>query len=94
MTEEKRSIVLTSGNVKETVDTCLATGNTYSVVFKKKDGTIRSMRVTTSLKEIPKELHPKGDKTPNPEAKNVWSIDDKGWRAFRYDSVISFVEVT
>jgi hypothetical protein len=29
-------------------------------------------------------------KTPNPEVLAVWDLENKGWRSFRYDSVIGF----
>jgi hypothetical protein len=32
-------------------------------------------------------------KTPNPDVLAVWDLDAKGWRSFRYDSIISFYEL-
>lgn len=62
------------------------------VVFKKKNGDLRTMICTNKLEDIPKELHPKGDKPakpPSEEVFNVYDLEAKGWRSFRFDSVIT-----
>lgn len=59
------------------------------VKFLKKDGTIRVMRCTTNLKNIPEEKHPKGTGTPSSNTvKKVFDMDKMEWRSFRVDSLI------
>jgi hypothetical protein len=62
-----------------------------TVVFKKKDGTERTMLCTRSMNLIPEEHTPKGDSTKieNEEVVKVFDIESDGWRSFRIDSVIS-----
>lgn len=64
-----------------------------NVSFMKKDGTQRNLLCTL----LPSELPPQTDleeavqkKTPNPEVLAVWDLENKGWRSFRYDSVLGF----
>lgn len=81
------------GLTKEQVDKLFADNSTILVKFIKKDGSLRSMLCTTKLQLVPEKYHPKGEKPPNPEIKNVWSVNDAGWKRFRYDSLVSVPEV-
>ena len=78
---------------KEDIDKLFATGEDFTVTFKKTNGDLRIMDCTTNLASVPAAAHPKGTKPPNPDAKAVWSIEDAGWRSFRYDSVISIAKL-
>ena len=61
----------------------------HTVVFEKKDGTIREMRCTLQQDMLPQflsEVAPVA-KTENPDTLAVWDVDNNGWRSFRVDSV-------
>jgi len=64
------------------------------ITFTKIDGSQRTMKCTLNPNYLPPQMH-KEDidasedyRQKNPDICAVWSIDDKGWRSFRYDSVI------
>ena len=64
------------------------------VVFRKKDGTERTMHCTLNQKRIPVEKQPKSleektDSTAVPNAIRVFDLDKLEWRSFRWDSLIS-----
>jgi len=61
------------------------------VTFKKLDGSNRVMTCTKSLNVIPKEHHPKTNKEPAPNTVNVWDLNAKGWRSFKYDRINNIV---
>jgi len=57
------------------------------VTFNKLNGDERVMTCTKNLKSIPEESRPKTDKEPPKGNVNVWDINAKGWRSFKYDRV-------
>ena len=57
------------------------------VTFLKLDGDKRVMTCTKDLKVIPEFNHPKTDKKAKVGNVNVWDLNAKGWRAFKYDRV-------
>ena len=60
-----------------------------TVIFKKKDGTERTMLCTlnpTMVKEYEKKTEQ--TKTVNKDTCPVYDLDKNEWRSFRYDSVI------
>ena len=68
------------------------------VVFRKKDGTERTMHCTLNQKRIPAEKQPttlsqsleeKTDSTAVPNAIRVFDLEKMEWRSFRWDSLIS-----
>lgn len=62
-----------------------------TVVFKKQDGTERTMRCTLSDDYVPL-LDTNGvasKRAKNPDVLAVWDTDANGWRSFRFDSVKS-----
>lgn len=69
------------------------------VIFTKMDGTVRKMRATLASEYLPKTIEEdkkeadfeKEDSNPNVVA--VWDLDNKGWRSFRVDRVISMQRV-
>lgn len=70
----------------------LQTG-TAKVIFTKKDGTVRELLCTLMPSALPAQTDLEEavqKKTPNPEVLAVWDLENKGWRSFRYDSVIGF----
>lgn len=64
-----------------------------NVSFVKKDGTQRNLLCTLMPSELPAQTDLEEavqKKTPNPEVLAVWDLENKGWRSFRYDSVLGF----
>jgi hypothetical protein len=64
-----------------------------NVTFVKKDGTERKLLCTLLPSELPAQTDLEEavqKKTPNPEVLAVWDLENKGWRSFRYDSVLGF----
>ena len=57
------------------------------VTFLKLDGDERIMTCTKDLKVIPEASHPKTDKKAKEGNVNVWDLNAKGWRSFKYDRV-------
>jgi hypothetical protein len=63
------------------------------VNFVKKDGTQRKLLCTLMPSELPAQTDLEEavqKKTPNPDVLAVWDIENKGWRSFRYDSILGF----
>lgn len=63
-----------------------------TVIFEKKDGTIREMKCTLKWDLIPttKQLKVEGPdigRKENDNALAVWDIDKSSWRSFRIDSI-------
>jgi len=58
-----------------------------TVTFLKLDGDERIMTCTKSLKIIPEANHPKTDKKAKEGNVNVWDLNAKGWRSFKYDRI-------
>lgn len=59
-----------------------------TVVFEKKDGTLRTMNCT--LMEgaaIPHVKTTDRVKTPNNDTCSVWDVEKNEWRSFRYDAI-------
>lgn len=63
------------------------------VVFRKKDGMVRTMLCTRKLGLVHESLHPKQDPEKKPvnidNGLPVIDAEAKAWRRFNYDSVIS-----
>jgi hypothetical protein len=57
------------------------------VTFNKLNGDERVMTCTKNLESIPEESRPKTEKEPPKGNVNVWDINAKGWRSFKYDRV-------
>lgn len=76
---------------KNVIKEKLHVGN-CTVVFKKADGTERTMLCTLQESAIPVESRPKGTITKqSDDAIAVWDIEKQGWRSFRFDSVQQFI---
>lgn len=66
-----------------------------TIVFKKKDGTERSMYATRNQKIIESLSEPvtsekKREKKENPDVCSVFDIEAKGWRSFIWENLISY----
>lgn len=71
----------------------LLADNVVSVKFTKINGEERVMSCTLMPNFIVenKEINEtKKIKKPNANVMSVWSVEDKGWRSFRTDSVIEY----
>ena len=64
------------------------------VVFNKKDGERREMKCTLNQSMIPTleidETRVKRTRAENPDILPVYDVEAKGWRSFRWDSLIDF----
>lgn len=80
----------------------LKTGEPLIVEFTKVS-TNETRKMTCTLNEdlMPKRpvvtesdhSKPKVVKKPNPAVLNVWDVNAKGWRSFRWENVIKIVEI-
>ena len=64
-----------------------------NIAFIKKDGSHRDLRCTLRPDLLPAQTDLEEavqKKTPNPDILAVWDLENKGWRSFRYDSIIGF----
>jgi len=63
-----------------------------TVLFKKKDGTRREMICTlkNDLLPIVEQDPNKPKKAENPDVLPVWDLENKAFRSFRLDSIISY----
>jgi len=61
------------------------------VIFRKVDGTERTMICTLNEGAIDNgDIAKREVKSRNDNVIAVWDVENKGWRSFRVDSVISF----
>lgn len=71
---------------------------TYRFSYFKTDGSIREAVGTLCMDLIPEDKHPKGDmsdgaaREPNPDVFLYYDINAGGWRSFRLNNFIGFVE--
>jgi hypothetical protein len=68
--------------------------NVVNVLFIKKDGTERKLICTLKPDLLPVQTDLEEavqKKTPNPDVLAVWDIENKGWRSFRYDSILGYM---
>ena len=76
----------------------LSTG-VYRFSYFKLDGSIREAKGTLDFARIPEERHPKGENLPVLQEGaggrlvfNYYDLEASGWRSFRLDNFIGFVE--
>ena len=74
----------------------LATG-VWQFSYLKKDGSIRQARGTLDFSRIPEDKRPKENQMANDQMANYstfpyYDLDAAGWRSFRLDNFIGFVE--
>lgn len=58
-----------------------------TVEFKKKDGSLRTMRCTLQESFLPLVITTGGSREKSENSLTVWSIDDAGWRSFIVENV-------
>lgn len=61
-------------------------------VYAKKDGSIRIAEGTLCLSEVPGDLQPKGLRSPSPEVFTYYDLEKEGWRCFRREMIMGFIE--
>lgn len=65
------------------------------IVFTKSDGSTRVMTATLQESLLPERAETiTTSKKVNQNVTAVWSIEDKGWRAFKNDSIISWKTIS
>lgn len=63
------------------------------VTFQKVNGDTRIMKCTLNESELPPQVDVEEHiqkKTPNENVLAVWDVESKGWRSFRWDSIIEW----
>lgn len=66
------------------------------VTFTKVNGDTRVMHCTLNEAELPevvKEIEEKAPREKKPDVLAVWDVEAKGWRSFRWDSLIEWVKL-
>lgn len=78
----------------DTIKQYLKTMNAI-VVFKKSDGSLRTMRCTLREEVLPPQTKTEAtERVTNRDHVAVWDLDKSGWRSFRLDSVEDITFVT
>jgi WYL_2, Sm-like SH3 beta-barrel fold len=72
-------------NLKE-----LLKSNVVEIVFKKVNGDKRTMNCTLQSKFLPESVEREETRKTSDTSLAVWSVEDDGWRSFRWESIISF----
>jgi hypothetical protein len=70
----------------------LENSQAVKIVFKKRDGSERTMFATLSEELIGVKTYSRNTAS-NEVAQSVWDLEKDAWRSFRWDSVISYEEV-
>lgn len=61
--------------------------NPTTITFRKKDGSMRTMRCTRNMDNIPEEHHPKGETIEPTGCVRAFDIDKNEWRSFIIENV-------
>lgn len=72
-------------NLKE-----LLKSNVVQVTFWKANGEKRTMNCTLQSTFLPESVEKEETRKQSDTALAVWSVDDDGWRSFRWESIMSF----
>ena len=75
--------------IKTAVKTALLAGPT-TVVFKKVDGTQRTMKCTLNEALLPPRTLTQSDRKVNDGIQAVFDLESNQWRSFKWDNFISF----
>jgi hypothetical protein len=74
--------IKTKSEIQELLKKSVAT-----VEFKKKDGSLRTMRCTLQESFLPLVISGDSSREKSENSLSVWSIDDAGWRSFIIENV-------
>ena len=79
-------------NTRETIKSKLQNG-AITITFTKADDTVRKMICTLQEGVVPPAEPKKTErvKKENDDVLAVWDLEAKGWRSFRFDSILSVV---
>lgn len=86
------NLITTHEELKSKVLEALHSGEVL-IEFEKADGSIRKLRGTLDLDNlISEEYHPKNEveRKKSPDVQNVFDLDKKEWRSFRWDKLRAF----
>ena len=72
-------------NLKELLKT-----DVVQVVFTKVNGEKRIMNCTLQSSFLPESVEREETRKQSDTSLAVWSVDDGGWRSFRWESIVSF----
>lgn len=75
--------------IKTAVKSALLTGPT-TIVFKKVDGTVRTMKCTLNDALLPKREVTESERKANDGVQTVFDLELNQWRSFKWDNFISF----
>jgi hypothetical protein len=75
--------------IKTAVKSALLTGPT-TIVFKKVDGTERTMKCTLNEALLPKREVTESARKANDGVQTVFDLELNQWRSFKWDNFISF----
>jgi hypothetical protein len=75
--------------IKTAVKSALLTGHT-TIVFKKVDGTERTMKCTLNEALLPKREVTESVRKANDGVQTVFDLELNQWRSFKWDNFISF----
>ena len=74
--------------IKTVVKSALLAGPT-TIVFKKVDGTIRTMKCTLNESLLPKREITESDRKVNESVQTVYDLQLNQWRSFKWDNFVS-----
>jgi len=82
-------------NVRKNLENVLK-NDTVEVTFTKVNGEVRTIYCTQNFDLIPKEQHPKTNKSDlaenkvEPKTISVFDLNEQCWKSFRVDNLISY----
>jgi len=77
--------------IKTAVTAALLTGPT-TIVFKKVDGTVRTMKCTLNEALLPRREITESARKVNEGIQTVFDLELNQWRSFKWDNFVSFGE--
>lgn len=75
-------------DIKTAVKSALLNGPT-TIVFKKVDGTLRTMKCTLNEALLPKREITESDRKVNDGVQTVFDLELNQWRSFKWDNFVS-----
>ena len=88
MTQEDQADFVKTPEFREWLTEILSNDNTpTTIVFEKKDGTLRTMKCTRNFTIIPEDQHPKSDMKDSESSLRVFDLDKNEWRSFIVENV-------
>jgi len=84
-------MTFTSIESKDFINSALS-DHVCKIQFTKKNGDLREMYCTLNMEKIPLDMQPTGNsnRKASTDARSVFDVETKEWRAFRWDSIQAF----